>query len=123
MSKCYSHEVIQEACSLYISGLSPEDVAVEMKRGGSKGPSGNTVRRWIHKYKLKQAQLEYQGENVKAGLLLESQLATNDLLETALIARKKITDNLSSRGITPVEAVGLLKKTDALISTLVNTAK
>lgn len=120
MSRRYSAEVVREACTLYSRGLSSERVAEEMRRNGHTAFSAETMRRWAHQYDLAKAQKKGAAENIRAGLLLDSQRATNELLEVAIDARKAVTEKLSSGGIDYIEVVGLLKKIDALISNLVN---
>jgi len=120
MPVIYPLEVVREACALYRSGLSMEDVAERMRRKGHKAFNAETIRRWTHKYGLVEDHVKATKDSVNAALMLESQCATNELLEVSLNARKAVTKKLSSGGIASQKAVRLLNKIDALILDLVD---
>ncbi len=118
MPRTYPPAARREACELYVSLGSLEQVAQEMRKRGYVSYSVETLRKWRDEGGWDEVRAKAMSEGAKVAALADAESAVVNMLASYQALRGEIQAKLGTPEVGLIEGVNLLVKIDGLIRAL-----
>ena len=123
MPRTYPPDAVKEACSLYMTGLSDEEVARQMRGNGYASYAVETIRRWSEERGWKKERARLAAEEGAMMAALDEDRLASEILSGLILMRSDIQEKRLNQEVEFAEAVKLQLSVEAQIRQLLNQKK
>lgn len=118
MPRTYPPEAVREACSLYMSGLTCEEVARQMRQRGYARYSVETIRRWAKERGWEDERAKQAAEEAALAAALDADRLAAEILSGLVRMRAELQAKRTNGEVDFAEAVRLQLAVDSQIRQL-----
>ena len=123
MPKVYPPDAVREACSLYMTGLSDEEVARHMRQNGYASYAVETIRRWAKERGWEDQRARLAAEEGAITAALDEDRLAAEILSGLVLMRSDIQQKRLNGEVEFAEAVKLQLSVEAQIRQLLAQKK